>query len=254
MVTRDLSNKRVQLWLGPASGFANLENGWATAAEVNACLKTAPAVRWDGLDFGMSESDQVDDRSLDDDASATIAGFMQFGGAVPFFMPKVTDLTSILRQVYNLVKVQGTELALVQRIGFEDRRTVAAAGDNVNLYKVMVDGFNPDTEGDGGYAYLQNMIPRGDVAPWSILAGAAPAAVAIVGGLTLSLAVGALGLRGATYIGNNVANRVTWASSNPAVATVDNRGIIEAKSSGTANITASYPGGTTSPPCVVTVA
>jgi hypothetical protein len=254
MPTRDLSNKRIQLWLAAASGFATIDEGYVLDTELDAALMTAPAVRWDGLDFGMQESEQIDDRSLDDDATSTLRGFMQFGGAVPFFFPKATDSTSILREVFNLVKVQGTELVLVERIGFQDRRTVGTAGDNVNIYSVLTDGYTPDTEGDGGYAYLINMLPQGDVFPWSIVGESVPEQVAITGGLTASLAVGALALRGATYYDNDITPRATWASDDETIATVDNRGIIEGIAAGVANITATFPGGAVSTACVVTVA
>lgn len=252
MSTRDLSNKRIQIWIGLASSLASFDS--VTEDELEAMIPAAPAIRWDGLDFGVQASEQIDDRSLDDDATATLRGFKQFGGAMPFFFPKVTDEASVLREVYELVKVRGTELAIVERIGFVDRRTAPTAGDNVNIYKAMTDGYTPDTEGTGGYAYLQNMIPRGDVTPWSIVQAAVPATVALVGGLTLSLAVGALGLRGATLLGNNITPRGIWASDDQDVAIVDNRGIIEGVSAGTANITCDFPGATISTPCVVTVA
>lgn len=253
MVSRDLSNTRIQMWLGPLSALADYR--YATEAQLGAMLMAAPAIRWDGLDFGMQASEQIDDRSLDDDATATLRGFLQFGGGVPLFFPKVSDQTSVVRNVFNLVKVRGTELALVERVGFVDRKTPGTAGDNINIYKVMTDGYQPDTEGTGGYAYLQSLIPRGDVAPWSIVQAATPAKVGIKGGLTASLTASApLALRGATLLGNDITPRAIWSSSNPAVATVDNRGIIERRSNGTANVTAMFPGGTISDPIVVTAA
>jgi hypothetical protein len=256
VATRDLANKRIQICLAPLSSFANLDNGYVTDLELqsNTVLKAAPAIRWDGLDFGMQASDQIDDRSLDDDGAAIIRGFAQFGGKMPAFFPKKLDSSSILRQVFNLVKTQGTELGLIERVGWLDRRAAFAAGQTVNIYKVMTDGFMPDTEGTGRYAYLQNMIPRGSVFPWSIVAnGTTPAAVAIAGAGTLALTVGNLALRRATYQGNDITSRATWVSSDPTVAKVDNRGIIEGIKAGTANITASYPGGTASTALAVTV-
>ncbi len=176
---------------------------------------------------------------------------MQFGGALPLFFPKTTDLTSILRDVYDLVKVRGTELALVERIGWVDRRTAATAGDNINIYKVMTDGFTPDTEGTGGYAYLQSMLPRGDVRPWTIVTDN-PAAQVTTSGGSISGAAGAIFLRRAAYLGNDITNRATWASSDQTVALVKN-GIVELIGSGSANITAAFPGGTTSAAITVTV-
>jgi len=251
MPSRDLSNKRIQVWLAPASAVASFD--YATALEISTMIPAAPAIRWDGLDFGMQASEQVDDRSLDDDATATLRGFLQFGGGVPFFFPKVTDLSSVLRDVFDLVKVRGTELVLIERVGFVDRRDAAAAGDNINVYKVMTDGFTPDTEGTGGYAYIQSMIPRGEVKPWTIVADSPTVAAAITGGLTLSLVAGDLALRGATYIGNNITPRAQWSSDDQDIAIVSNNGIIEGIAAGTANIIATFPGGSASPPVVVTV-
>ncbi|MDF2915900.1 MAG: hypothetical protein K0S70_117 [Microbacterium sp.] len=248
MPTRDLSNKRVQLWLGLASGVTDFTK--INATQINALLPCAPAVRWDGLDFGMQASDQEDDRSLDDDATETLRGFMQFGGGVPFFFPKATDTSSILRQAFNLVKTRGTELVLVERIGFVDRRTPAAAGDWVNLYKVMTDGYEPDTEGTGGYAYIQSLLPRGSVAPWIVVDAATPTAVTVAGGAVTG-AVGTLALRRATYEGNDVTRNAEWTSSNQAVARVTD-GIIEIVGAGTANVTAKMPGSLASTAVTVT--
>lgn len=252
MPTRDIANKRITLWVGLASALGSFQ--YATETELAAMLKVAPAVRWDGYDFGMQASDQIDDRSLDDSATATIRSFMQFGGGIPFFFPKITDQSSILRQAFNLFKTRGTQLAIVQRVGFVDRRMAGLAGDNITIMKALTDGYVPDTEGTGGYAYVQNLLPQGDVAPWTIVRGTTATAVTINGAGTQSVAVGGLALRTASYLGNDITNRAKWTSSNPAVATVDNRGIIEGISAGTANITAGFPGGTDSTALAVTVA
>lgn len=253
MPNRDLANKRITFWLGAANAIANLAA--PSVIEINAMLMASAATRWDGFDFGAQESDQVDDRSLDDDAGAVLRGFAQFGGAVPFFMPKKADTSSILRQVFNLLKTPRTELVVVERVGFKSTSQPAAAGDIVNVYRILTDGFNPDTEGDGGYAYIVNFLPKGDIYPWVTVPAAAPASIALVGGATLALTAAgtAVGLRGATYQGFDLTARATWLSSDPTKATVDAHGIIKAVAAGTANITATYPGATASTACVVTV-
>lgn len=251
MPTRDLANKRITMWLGLSSALAQYT--YATEAELAAMLKVAPAVRWDGFDFGIQASDQIDDRSLDDPATATIRGFMQFGGGIPFFLPKLTDSTSIVRQAYNLLKTRGTELAIVLRTGFVDRRAAGLAGDNISIFRAMTDGYVPDTEGTGGYAAVHNLLPRGDVAPWTIVRGSSPTAVTIGGG-AVSIAPGGLALRTAAYLGNDITNRAQWRSSDPTKATVDNRGIIEGIAAGTASIYAGFPGATESTALTVTVA
>lgn len=249
-MNRDLSNKRVTVWMGLSNAVADIYK--PTILEISNMKNASEAIRWDGFDFGAQEAESIDDRSLADDAGATIAGFLQFGGAIPFFGPKRVDTSSILRQMYSMLKTPRQEFVIVERVGFKDVSEPIAAGDNVNVYRVMGDSFTWDTEGDGGYAYLIGFLPRGDTAPWTIVPDTTPAPVAIVGGATAALTVGGVALRGATYLGNNIARRATWLSSNQQVATVEG-GIIVGKSAGTANITASFPGSAISTAIAVTV-
>jgi len=53
--------------------------------------------------------------------------------------------------------------------------------------------------------------------------------------------------------GATITNQASWKSSAPAVASVDNRGLITPLSVGTAQITASYPGATDSDPVAIAV-
>jgi len=242
MPTRDLSNKRITIAIGAANAIADLSQ--PTAAELNAMLQASPAIRWDGLDFGAQSSDQVDDRSLDDNAAAVLRGFAQFGGAMPFFLPKVTDTASILRQVFNLVKVNRTQLVIAERVGFKSTNEAWAAGDNVNTYLVMVDGFAPDTEGTGGYAGLFNMIPQGTTYPWAKVKNSPADAITQIGGATISVATGAIALRGAALSGDVVTARAIWTSSDPTKARVLGNGIVQGVAAGSATITAAIPGAT----------
>lgn len=250
---RDLSNHRIQVWIGLASSLGQYD--YATEAELAAMVMAAPAIRWNGFDFGMQASEQIDDRSLDDDATATLRGFLQFGGGMPLFFPRATDQSSTLRQIFNLVKTRGTELALVIRAGWVDRKVPGTAGDNISIFKVMSDGFTPDTEGDGGYAYLLNLLPRGDVAPWTIVADS-PAAQVVVTKVAGANTPGSIQLFKATYLGNDITQRATWASSDQAAVTINNQGIAElvGDDTDTADITATFPGGVESDPVTVTIA
>jgi hypothetical protein len=239
MPTRDLSNKRVQVVVGPANMVADLSA--PKESELALMLHGSAAIRWNGLDFGVQASDKVDDRSLDDDASAQLRGFTQYGGGVPVFYPKITDTGSVLRRAYNLFKEQGTPLAWIERVGWKSTQDEIVAGDNVNTYLVTTDGFKPDTEGDGGYAYLLTMLAQGIAYPWTI------------GAATQALAVGAVALRQATYLGNDITLRAAWRSSDETVARVE-KGIIVGVKAGTANVYATFPGATESTAIAVTVA
>lgn len=252
MPTRDISNRRIRVGIGPASAIsdAHWAAGFANSTELGTLLTAAPAIRWDGFDFAPEASDQVDDRSLDDDAASVLRGFFQAGGAIPFYFPKAIDQTSVLRDIFDLVSVRGTLLTIAVRVGWIDRRTAFGNGDNVSLFKVITDGFQPDTEGDGAYAYTVNMLPQGYIWPWTVVANPTPAAVVIPA--TLALGVGDLGLLAATYQSNDITNRAQWSSSDETLAKVDNRGIVEGIAAGAPVITATYPGGTADT-CVVTV-
>jgi hypothetical protein len=242
MTTRDLANKRITVALGASNAVADLSE--PTAAELNAMLNASEAIRWDGYDYGAQASDQVDDRTLADDAGATIRGFSQFGGGMPAMLPKPSDSSSILRQVFNLLKTPRTIIIVAERVGFKSSGEAFAAGDNVNMGLVMVDGFMPDTEGTGGYAAVYNLIPQGTFYPWTIVADASPAAITQIGGATIAVAAGARALRGAAYQGNVITARGTWTSEDAAVAKIVGKGIVEGVAAGTVDINVDFPGGT----------
>lgn len=249
MPTRDLSNKRITVGLGLVSQVA--DPSAPTITECLTLLHASPAIRWNGLDFGVQASDKVDDRSLDDDASAQLRGFTQYGGGVPLFWPKATDTGSILRQAYNLLKVQGTDLIYVERVGWKSTSEEFAAYDDVNTYVITTDGFKPDTEGDGGYAYLLTMLAKGVAYPYTKIAPAAPTAVTITG--TGTVAIGGVKLLNATYGGDDITKRATWTSSDSTVVEVHG-GILVGLKAGTANVIATFPGATASTALAVTVA
>lgn len=247
MSTRDQGNGRVRIAIGTAASILDLAA--PTVAEANALLNITEAVRWDGYDFGAQESDQIDDRSVADSGTAQLRGFAQFGGAVPLFYPKRLDTGSILRQAFNLLKTGRTELILLERVGFKDWNEAFAAGDNVNVYRIMNDGFNPDTEGDGGYAYIVNLLPLGDIYSWTKIAGGTKA---LVGAATANVAIGSVTLRGLTVNGENVTARSDWSSTNDTIASVA-KGVIVGRAVGTATITATFPGTTGTATVTVTV-
>lgn len=254
MPTRDLSNGRVALYAGTANSVANLQQ--PTAVEIAAMLPIHDVVRWSGFTLGAKASTAVNDRSLSDNGGAVTRGFNQFSGGLPLYYPKVTEVVGPLRSAFNLFKIPRTSIIIVERIGFKDASQPIVAGDNVNVYRLMTDGFNPDTTGDGGYAYVLDLLPQGDVYPWTIVPAASPAAVTIIGTATATLSLAGVNraLRGASYQGKTITPRAVWSSSAPAVASVDNRGLITGLSAGTANVTATFPGGTASSAVAVTVA
>jgi hypothetical protein len=251
MPTRDLSNKRIYAALGTANSVIDLSK--LTLLEAQAMQPAHEAIRFDGYDYGVAESDEVDDRSLADDAGAVLAGFAQFGGAIPFYVPKKADQGSVVKKVWLIIKKTRTELIFLERVGWKDNTLPLAAGDDVNVSRMMTDSYMPDTEGTGGYVYVINMLPKGDVYPWYILPSATPEPIVLVGAATAALTVGTATLRGAKYFTSDITGRATWTSSNPAVATVDQNGVIVGVSAGSATIVPSYPGAAVNAGIAVTV-
>lgn len=241
MPKRALSNKLIQVLVGPRSMVA--DPSAPTEAECASLLHISAAVRWNGLDFGMQASDKVDDRSLDDDASAQLRGFAQYGGGVPVFFPKITDTGSILRKAFTLFREQGTELIWIERVGWGTTSDEVVGGDNVNSYVIVTDGFKPDAEGDGGYAYILTMLAQGLAFPWTIVAENSPSPVTIDGAATRNVAVDGTTLLRAHYLGNDVTKRATWRSSDDTVVRVE-KGILVGEKAGTATIYADFAGAT----------
>lgn len=239
MPTRDIANKRIALAIGASSAITDFDA--PTATELNGMLNIQAAVRWDGYDFGTQASDRIDDRSLDDDAAAQIASFEQFGGGIPIFLPKVTDLSSIQRQAFNLLKVQRSIVSVATRVGFKSGRAAFAIGDNVSTFLAMVDGYTPDAEGQGGYAGIFPLLPQGTTFPWTKVAGGTLAAI---GSTTLTPEADDMLLLGVTDSFDVMTARATWTSDDPTVAVVHGPGIVEivGASTDTATITASFPG------------
>lgn len=241
MPTRDPGNGRIAVWLGASNAIANLAA--PKVSEIQAMLLASEAIRWDGYDFGPSASDRIDDRSIADDASAQIPGFAQFGGAVPFFWPRKRDTFSILRKVYDLLKVTRTELIWVERVGWKSWNDPIEAGDVVNVYRVMNDGFNPDTEGDGGYAYIVSMLPKGDVHSWTIVAPSGTPAAVTVEVYQATIDADTVGLAKATYQGHDITRRAEWSVADGTKASAVD-GILIGLGSGTTEVTAAFPGAT----------
>lgn len=254
MVTRDLSNARITVGLSPISGVADPTLQTVALAEAQAFLNISPAIRWSGWTMAAQASDKVADRSVADQPGAIIRGFNKFGGALPLFVPKITDTSSILRQAFNTTKTQRTSLLYLERVGWANFSDAFAAGDTINIYSVLTDGFEWSTAGSNGYAYLLTLLAAGYSNFWYVLGAATPASLTLVGSATgtVSLASNSVLLRGVTYYGQDITPRATWTSSNPAVATVRD-GVIVPVSVGTATIVPSYPGAAVSTGISVTV-
>lgn len=252
-MARILSNSYITHSIGLPSSIADLRS--PTVAESNALHNASSSARWDGYDLGMEASDQVDDRSLADDAGYQERGFDQFGGSVTYFWPSdLDDATDPYTRTWNLVNQPGDPIVALERVAQAKASTPYVAGDWINVYRLETAGFNPDTEGDGGYAYDIAYLSKGDVYPYTLVKAASPAAVVTARVGSGNLAVGGHDVIRATLYGKLINTNATWVSSDTTKVSVSEMGVITGIAAGTATITATHPSGTVSTGISITVA
>lgn len=248
MSTKVLSNQRVTVIAGLASGISNWKN--PSLSELAALTNVSGAVNWNAFDLNIKASDQKDDRTLTDGAGAQSRGFTNFGGNLQFVTPLVTDTASIYRTTYNIFSTPRVELVVAVRYG-KLNSMAPAAGDRWYIYHVITDvvAFG---QNDVSKFYQVSLVPRDDVLANYIVPAAVPALVAVTP-LAAAGTVGKVVFISAAYQGWDVTVSATWASSDESKVLQVHPGIFLCKSSGSAGITAIYPGGTISAPTTITV-
>lgn len=251
---RGFANQRVTVWAGPATGISNWTDG-PTLAELNALTNISGAVNWDSFDLNIQASDQNDDRTLTDAAGAKSRGLANFGGNLELVTPRPDDTSSIYRTAYNIFKGDRVQLAVVIRVG-KSNALAGAAGDVLNAYHVLrdADDLIRATTNKPSYAYKVNLLAQDDVAINAIVPAATPGAVTLTRVGTDSLTVGTPDFVKATYQGVNITIGAQYVSSDPTKVLVTPHGCIIPLATGTATVTASYPGGTPSTALSLTVA
>lgn len=223
------------------------------ASELNANgVNVSLALAWDGTTWPTnSESNDTDDRSIKDRGNATTRGYAQYEGELSFFHPKsVADTTSDFGKAYQFFKDASDRIPvyLVTRLVQTTPYQVDsfAGGDLVSVFKFGTDAFITDTEGEDSYKYTITFNAQGGVWPYTQVVGASKNAITVTPAGSLTGAVGSKLVLRAVLNGKRVTNQVTWTSSAPQFATVSLNGVVTRVASGTADITASHPSGTTS--------
>lgn len=249
------SNGNVSVWWIPNGGIANVSA--PTPAEINAGVPLSVAISWENFELGTSDSDDIDDRGLMDVGNNTTRGAAQFAATLAFFRPMdPTDTTSDYVKAWEAFRIPRASGYLAIRVlqNVTGTQSPAVAGDDISIYKFIADAVTDDTEGDDSVKFEVNFMPQGDLAVYTKVASASPVALLP---LTLALATAGptkVGKIVARVGGDNISAGAVWRSSAPAIASVSPHGVVTARATGTANITATYPG-TTGPgtPSVVTV-
>lgn len=240
--TRVFSNGYLNIVFIPVNGVANPKS--PTAAEINAGLNVSHATAWDGTTFPtMTESSDVDDRSILDAGNATTRGFSQYEATLQFFYPRnLQDTVSDYGKVFQALKLPGGTYWVVTRIlqNVKGQATQFAAGQYISVFKFIADTFTNAVDGEDSYKYTIEMLPQGAVYPNTLVKLATTPTVVNASG-SASLAVGGHAVLRATLGGHRVTQLVEWSSSNPAVATVSPNGVVTAQGTGTASITCAHP-------------
>lgn len=240
-------------WLaGPDSTIseAHWDSG-PTLAELQALNNYSAAVKVDGTDFGVEASDQVDDRSFADQAGAQSRGFAQASGSLEIYTPGPGDTTSINAQAWGTFATPRTRLGVVQRPVVPQADAIAA-GDEVNIFRVITDG-GTHNRNDASRTLGTDLILQDDLFVNYIVPAAVPVAPAVTPAGPIAVTMGAPKFLKVAYQGRNITAGAKYSSSNEAIFTVTNHGIIVPVSAGTANLTVSYPGAAALTAIAVTV-
>lgn len=249
------SNGNVSVWWIPNGGIAKIAE--PTPAEINAGVPLSVAISWENFELGTSDSDDIDDRGLMDVGNNTTRGAAQFSGTLSFFRPMdPTDTTSDYVKAWEAFRIPRASGYLAIRVlqNVTGTQSPAAAGDDISVYKFIADAVTDDTEGDDSVKFEVNFMPQGDLAVYTKVKTADPVVL-----LPLTLALTVAGPTKAAKVtarigGDNISTGAVWRSSAPAVASVSPHGVVTARSTGTANITATFPSATgVTAPSVVTV-
>lgn len=236
--TKLTSNGHVTvLWATPGS-FANWKS--PTATELNASLNLSSAISWNDFGFGVQASNTQNDPSLADLGNRTDRGASQYGGAISFYYPGAfDDNTNAYSLAFDAVAVPRTLGYIVVRIDGNKPTTQAfAAGDYVHVMEVMTDGQTNVITGEEAFRYTVTMLQQGSLEVYTVVR--ATAVTVLVAPAVLTTAAGDVDRLLGTANGREYTNGLKWTTSDPAVATVSEAGVVTSVGSGSAIITGTF--------------
>jgi len=237
----------IQLRWHAANAFANPAK--PTPAEVSGGLNITDDVSWNDYDFGISASNTTNDPSLKSKSNVSDRGAMQYGGGISLYLPAdFEDMCNSHAVAYAALEAPRTLGWISVQVDGELSETnvatytggltqTAADGDRISLFKVMSGGYSHSITGEEAFRETISFMPQGEAYPNAIVA---TTLTVLVSPSTASPSVGDFTALSATVNGRAYTRGVRWTSSDIAVATVSQNGIVTAVGAGTATITATY--------------
>lgn len=129
-----------------------------TLTELNAGLDASCRIAKNGYALGATASETFADPALCEDVNSTTWGASNFESSIPVFRyydDTTQEIDAAGDEVYQALKTKGTEVWLVERETLKKSTDPWAAGDTVNVYRVLLD--NPQKPSDRT-GYIKNVI------------------------------------------------------------------------------------------------
>lgn len=235
--TKVPASGNIRVWFGLANSFANYEA--PTATEINAMLDISNSVSWNDYGFGLQPSNTLDDPAITAIGKVSTRGASQFGGTMSFYYPGAFgDVSNDYAVTYDALDQPRTTGFIVVRVDGQEQSASATAGDLVQVFKVMTDGYAESITGEDAFRYTITFLSQGDLAVRAVVKGAS--AIAVTTPSTLAVTAGQSKSLTATVDGRNYTNGVAWSTSDATKASVSPAGIVTGVAAGSATITATY--------------
>lgn len=253
------SNKNVTVWAGPSgTGAVGITNAATPLAdEINntggasLILNHSPSISWNDSDFGIQESETLNDPSYADAATFTEFGAKVYGGSYSYYLPNRWDDNSNNHTlVYEQTKTPRTRMDIVQRIDGETNTTVPAAdGDFVSVFRSQTDSDANVWAQPDAHRRTVGFLSRGSAEFWTIVGSHTITATAPTG-----VTAGAAGRIQAVVGGRDYGSALTFTSSDTSVLVIGRGGHYRGVAAGTATVTIRDEAAGTSTTVEVTVA
>ena len=247
-------NTHVKVWGGPSGGttLGITKIAVPEAAELNGgasgMISVSQSISWNDTELvGVSESEELNEPSLEDAASYVEFGTTNIAGSHSYFMPREYDDNSNLHSlVYDLTDTMREVLDFAVRIdGAKPATQAAANGDYVSTTRAMaMSESNPFTPGESVRRTV-GYIGKGGFAHYTIVG---PHTLTAAPKATTPWKAGSKGRLRVTVGGRDYTNAVRFSTSNVAVVDILPGGFYTVKGTtgGTATITITDEGAGTS--------